>query len=407
VFIFKRLVELRIRHIYILYLIIAFIASIQCYYGFIRPSGQYGRAYPNYNNYIIFKNSFFHLIQGKDLYVHYPDEQWDLYKYSPSFSLFFGLFAYLPDFIGLLLWNLLNTIPLFVGIGLLKGIGDRARIYVLLFCFIELMGSLQTAQSNGLTAALLILTFASLENGRYILAAFFVAFSLYLKIFGGIGLILFVFYPARMKLCFYTVCWALLIGLLPLAVTDLNRLLNLYKSWYILLKADQANSAGISVMGILQSDFKFHISNKIIMIAGMIFLLIPLYQTAKYKIYEFRLLVLSSIMIWAVIFNYKAESSTYIIAICGIAIWFFSQAKTRINLIIIIMTFIFTTLSPGDLFPPFIKGLFMRLPYLKAIFPILIFWIVLIDLFNKNLDMEESSLKNNNFICPSDLSGSG
>jgi hypothetical protein len=392
VFTFKSPVELRIRHIYILYLIIAIIASIQCYYGFIRPPGMHGRVYPNYNNFIIFKNSFFHLIQGKDLYISYPNEQWDLYKYSPSFSLFFGLFAYLPDFIGLLLWNLLNTIPFLMGIMLLKGIDDRTKIYILLFCFVELMGSLQTAQSNGLTAALLILTFTSLENGRFFLAAFFVAFSLYLKIFGGIGLILFVFYPARMKLCLYALCWILLLGLLPLAVVDGNRLFYLYKSWDLLLRIDQANSTGISVMGILHSAFKFDISNKVVMLAGVLLLLIPLCQSWKYKMYEFRLLVLSLMLLWVVIFNYKAESSTYIIAVCGVAIWFFSQTKTRINLIIVILTFIFTTLSPGDLFPPFIKEAFIRFPWLKAVFPIIVFWMVLYDLFNRHFVLEEPSL---------------
>jgi len=392
VFPFKSPVELRIRYIYILYLIIAVIASIQCYYGFIRPSGQYGRIYPNYNNFIIFKNSFFHLIQGKDLYIHYPDEQWDLYKYSPTFSLFFGLFAYLPDFIGLLLWNLFNTIPLLIGMVLLKGMSDHAKVYALLFCFIELMGSLQNSQSNGLTAALLILTFTSLENGRYFLATFFVAFSLYIKIYGGIGLLLFIFYPEKARLFLYTLCWTFLLGLLPLAVVDLNQLFYLYKSWDLLLKTDQANSTGISVMGILQSGFKWDISNKITMLAGAILLLMPLFQTRKYKIYEFRLLVLSSILIWVVIFNYKAESSTYIIAICGIAIWFFSQTKTRLNLIVIILTFIFTILSPGDLFPHFIKELLIRLPYLKAIFPILIFGIVTFDLLNKNFLSGEASV---------------
>ena len=389
---FKRPVNIKIRLIYILYLIIAIIASIQCYYGFIRPLGQYGKVYPNYNNYIIFKNSFFHLIQGKDLYIRYPDEQWDLYKYSPTFSLFFGVFAYLPDFIGLLLWNLFNTIPLLMGIVLLKGMSDKAKIYALLFCFIELMGSLQTAQSNGLTAALLILTFTSLENGKYFLATFFVVFSLYLKIYGAIGLILFIFYPARTRLVLYTVCWTLLLGLLPLAVINLNKLFYLYKSWGFLLKTDQANSTGISVMSIVQSDFKFDISNTLTMLAGIILFLIPLFQTRKHKIYEFRLLVLSSMLIWVVIFNYKAESSTYIIAICGIAIWFFSQTLTRANLIVIILTFIFTTLSPGDLFPHFIKELFNGLPNLKVIFPILIFGIVLFELFNRNFGLEKSSL---------------
>src|SRR5450631_2916625 len=96
--------QIKIKFIWvvIIYLAIAFIASIQCYYGKIIPAGQGGREYHNYNNYIIFKNSFFHLIHGENLYGSFPDEQWDLYKYSPSFSLFFGLLAYLPDFAGLL-----------------------------------------------------------------------------------------------------------------------------------------------------------------------------------------------------------------------------------------------------------------------------------------------------------------
>src|SRR2546423_1725063 len=49
--------------------------------------------YSNYNNYIIFKQSFYHLIQNKDLYMFYPSEHWDLFKYSPTFAFFFGIFA--------------------------------------------------------------------------------------------------------------------------------------------------------------------------------------------------------------------------------------------------------------------------------------------------------------------------
>ena len=389
-FSFKKPAESWFRYIYILYVCITIIATIQCYYGFIKPFGEAGRAYPNYNNFLIFRNSFFHLYQGRDLYIYYPDEQWDLYKYSPTFSLFFGLFAYFPNFIGLLLWNLLNAIPLLIGIKLLRGISDQGKIYALLFCIVELLGSLQTAQSNGLTAALLILTFTSLESERYFLAAFFVVFSLYLKIYGGIGLILFIFYPSKQRAFFYILFWVLLLGLLPVILVNFSKLFYLYKDWGLLLKTDQENSIGISVMSILYSGFKLTISKPIIILTGFILLLLPLVQVWKYKIYGFRLLVLSSILVSIVIFNYKAESSTYIIAICGIAIWYFSQAKTRMNFIMIIMTFIFTTLSPGDLFPHFIKDIFLKVPYLKAIFPTLIYGIILFELFHRNFGLEEN-----------------
>jgi hypothetical protein len=350
----------------------------------LKPFGQNGKVYPNYNNFIIFRNSFFHLIQGKNLYIYYPDEQWDLYKYSPSFALFFGLFAYLPNYAGLLLWNLVNAISLFIGIKLLKGISDNNKIYALLFCVVELTGNLQTAQSNGLTAALLILTFTSLESRRYFLASFFVVFSLYLKIYGAIGVILFLFYPAKERLVLYTIFWILLLGLLPLAVVDLSGLVHLYRDWAALLKTDQENSIGISVMSILISGFNLNISKTFVMLSGVILFVMPLVQTYKYKIYEFRLLALSFTLIWMVIFNFKAESSTYTIAICGIAIWFFSQPKTRMNLILIIMTFIFTTLSAGDLIPHFIKNVLLRFPYVKAVFPTLIYGIITFDLFRRN-----------------------
>lgn len=383
--------KIRFNHVVFLYLIIAIIASIQCYFGSIDFSDHLERGYHNYNNYILFKNSFFHLIQGKDLYIPYLNEQWDLYKYSPTFSLIFGLLAYLPDFIGLLFWNLLNTIPLLIGFSQLRRISVNNKVYALLFCSIELLGSLQNSQSNGLMAALLILTFTSLENRRYFLATFLVVFSVFLKIYGGIGLVLFLFYPSKTRLLLYTIFWFLLLGILPLVAIDLNQLLYLYKSWDMLLKADQGNSTGISVMGILQSWFKFNISKNIITSVGIILFFLPLLQIRKYKIYDFRLLVLCFTLIWVIIFNHKAESSTYIISISGIAIWFFSQTKTRINIILLILAFIFTTLSSGDLFPHFIKEEFIN-PYdIKGLFSIVIFGKIFYELFNRDMVPEEVS----------------
>ena len=54
----------------------------------------------HYNNYKIFKESYFHLIQNKDLYQLYPAEHFDYFKYSPTFSLLMAPIAYLPDLAG-------------------------------------------------------------------------------------------------------------------------------------------------------------------------------------------------------------------------------------------------------------------------------------------------------------------
>lgn len=162
---------------------------------------------------------------------------------------------------------------------------------------------------------------------------------------------------------------------------NLNQLIYLYKSWGVLLKTDQENSIGISVMGILQTWFKLNISKNIIAFVGIILFLLPLLQIRKYKIYDFRLLVLCSSLIWVVIFNHKAESSTYIISICGIAIWFFSRITTRINVVLLILAFLFTTLSSGDLIPYFIKDEFINPYNIKSLFSIVIFGKISYELF--------------------------
>ena len=47
-------------------------------------------------NYQIFANSFVHLIHHQNLYLSFNDGL-DLYKYSPTFALFMGVFSWMPD----------------------------------------------------------------------------------------------------------------------------------------------------------------------------------------------------------------------------------------------------------------------------------------------------------------------
>jgi len=83
-----------------LYLLVAIAVSLQKYF-----LGE-----EHYGNYLIFKNSFLHLIRSQDLYVLYPELKIDLFKYSPTFALLFFPFAYLPDALGMVLWNLLSVV---------------------------------------------------------------------------------------------------------------------------------------------------------------------------------------------------------------------------------------------------------------------------------------------------------
>ena len=65
------------------------------------------------NNYLIFKQVFWHVIHQLPLFVHYPAEYFDLNHYGPVFSLVIAPFAVLPTWIGMLLWLVALTLLLF------------------------------------------------------------------------------------------------------------------------------------------------------------------------------------------------------------------------------------------------------------------------------------------------------
>ena len=44
-----------------------------------------------------------------------------------------------------------------------------------------------------------------------------------------------------------------------------------------------------------------------------------------------RILVMASVLIFVTIFNYAAESPSYVIAVSGVALWYFSQPRTAVN----------------------------------------------------------------------------
>ncbi len=330
--------------------------------------------YSHYNNYIIFKNSFYHLTGNKDLYQLYPQDRVGLYKYSPTFSVFFGIFTLFPDLAGINIWNLLNSVILLISVYYILKLDNISKGWILILCLPELVTSMENVQSNSLLAGLIILSFSLLEKRNYILATFLIVFSVYIKIYGAIGLVLFIFYPQKWKLLLYTLGWTLIFLLLPLLLIKPDQLKFLYKSWYNLLGNDHAIAYGFSVMGLLYTWFGMTVNKTLILLTGVLLLSIPLLRFKQYGNYNFRLLTLSSLLIWVVIFNHMSESPTFIIAISGVSIWFITREKSILNIILLIFAIILTSLSPTDVFPKVIRDEYVT-PYALKALPCVLIWI--------------------------------
>jgi len=345
------------------YFIITVIISIHRY--MLGPS--------HYGNYLIFKNSFFHLMAGKDLYALYPDLHIDLFKYSPTFAVFFSLFAIMPDYIGMILWNLFNGLALFFAVKMIPVEGNK-KVYILWFILIELITSMQNYQSNALTASLIIFVFVFLERKNFWMAGISVAAGFYIKLFGILGAFLWFIYPGKIKFFLSSLSAVIALFAVPMLFVSPEAIIDSYTSWFNLISMDSSHELNHSVMSIMSNWFGVNINKTWIQVAGIILLWIPLWKRNQFQDEKFRLLFLCSILIWGVIFNHKAESATYIIAVIGCAIWFFTSEKSTLEKSLIILLFILTCLSPTDLFPKTIRENYI-VPYsLKAI-PSVFIWI--------------------------------
>lgn len=372
------------------YILVTLAASVQQYLLKGQPVGADQVVYTHYNNYVIFKYSFFHLLQNQNLYSLHLTEQWDLFKYSPTFALFMGLFAYLPDWLGLFLWNLLNSLVLFFGLKNLPGITPSNTVKMRWFVLQELLTSIQNAQSNGLILGLIVWGFIYLERKQLAWAALLMLLSTFIKIFGILGFILFIFYPQKPKAILYAVLWSVVLVALPLLAVTSDALIQQYSNWLVMLQNDHSDSIGLSVMGWLSTWFGLNPPKMAVVVVGAVLLMLPLLRLTKYSSYYYRLFMLAAVLLWIVIFNHKAESPTFIVAMGGVAIWYFSHPTTRLDTILVILAFIFTSLSPTDLFPAFLRQTVI-IPYtLKAVFGIIIWAKIIVDMLTKEFSHTDS-----------------
>jgi hypothetical protein len=353
------------------------------------PDPETGVTYTHYNNFLIFRGSFYHLIENSDLYKAYPEEYYDLYKYSPTFALLMAPIAVFPARTGLFLWNLLNVLILFTALWKFPSFNQKQKLLALAFILIEMITSIQNTQSNALMAGLIILGFIMLEKNKPWIASLLIVLTVFIKIFGLVALAIFIFYPKKLKNALIILMWFFILALLPLLVLSPSILIQQYSGWMGLLSTDAAVYTGLSVMTWLYTWFWISISKNIIIAVGAFLLLIPLVRLASWKSIRFRIYFLSSLLIWMIIFNHMAESPTFVIAVSGVVIWFFSKEKMRWeDIALVSLVLLFTVLSPTDIFPSSLRRNLVEPYVLKAVPCIFVWFKIQFDLFamkNKQL----------------------
>lgn len=349
--------------------------SLTEYFKGVKP--LYGDHYFHYNNYIIFKESFFNLLSLKDLYAAHPDLHFDLYKYSPTFALFMAPMAILPDIVGLTIWNTLNAIPVYFVVRALPELSERRRSFILWIILVDVMTSMHNAQSNGLMLALLVMAFVCFERQKIVLAALCLVATVFIKLFGVVAFMMFLLYPKRIRFVIWAIGWTALLAVLPVVVVPWDYLISMYRSWLALLLWDQGAHHGLSIFGLLIAWFNMAPAKLLILCIGVVLQVLPLLRRETYRSALARWLLFSSALLWMIVFNHKAESATFLIAMFGIALWYFVQPADRFRTVLLLLSFLLISLSPTDLFPSWLRT-YVVAPYELKALPAVIVWVVIL-----------------------------
>jgi hypothetical protein len=333
-----------------------------------------GQKHSGYNNYLIFKNSSAHLLHNQNLYAPYPEEQFDLYKYSPTFALFMLPFGLLPDAPGLFLWNIINLLMLYIALIRLTGMTDFRKALLFWFVLCEMAGNMIYDQSNTLITGIIVFAFLFMEKDRPVWASLFIVITIYIKIYGIVAGILFLLYPKRIKYIAYSMGWFILLALLPGLLTGFKSLLQQYSWWIDLLQMDHGKEINFSLMGLLKYYLNIEAFSVWSLVCGAVILLIPFLRTSHYNEYGFRILITSTLLMWLLIFNHMAEPSSFIIEMTGIGLWFFPFRRGVYDLVLLFIALTFISLVGLDIFPHSWRDEFFG-PYKIKAMPGILIWI--------------------------------
>ena len=322
------------------------------------------KSYNSDGNYRIFIGVWNHTVEQLPLFDHYPLEYDDMNHYGPFFALVIAPFAWMNRYAGMAFWMLFLSMFLYVSVRK-SDFTKYQQLFVFWFCSHELLNALFLQQYNIAITAGVLLTFTMIERKQDFWAAFFIMLGTMIK-----GVVMFV---------------------APMAVSSPEYIIQQYYEWYIALvekNADNINvlagnmadlSTNISLLGMVRRTTQIvTYSDLWLIIPGIIAFLIPYLRISQYKYVAFRQTLLASVLMFTVLFSTGSENSTYIIAFAGVALWYCCAPwkRSKWDIALMVVVFIISSLSPGDLFPKAIyRGLIQ--PYALKALPVTIVWFKL------------------------------
>ncbi len=338
------------------------------------------------NNYLIFRQVFYHLRDCLPLYIAYPEEYADVNHYGPIFSIVIAPFALLPNFLGLLTWLLALGASLFLAIKYMP-LKHNAIMAVFWIVSADVLTAMQMAQFNIAIAAMVVGAYIAIRADKEWLAALCIMLGTMTKLYGIVAIVFLLFSKRKLNFIGWLAVWGVIFFAAPMLLSSPEYVIGQYGDWYtsIVEKNDLNVELGlstdntyqnISVMGMLHRITQVDFSDLYILIPAVILFFLPLCNKSKWEDIDFQWGIVASALMCIILFSTGSENSGYVIAMTGVGLWYVAAPgeRSKLDVGLLIFAIFLVGFGTSDLMPKvFRKGLVR--PYSLKALPVLLIWL--------------------------------
>ena len=312
-------------------------------------------------NYCVFRDATLQFWQGINPYTQeFVDVHHRYFIYSPIFCVLFAPFAFMPFYLGGLVWNLFGYTVFYFGVKNLPGVLSAKAPLIMLYLLLTVAQSLFCFQFNLLVAAIFVWALVLMERDQAFWAILLIMISATTKIYGAVELALLLFYPRFWRNVGYALLTGIGLLLLPALHGGVEGLLSGYQNWLAQLVSHQSTGIYYSFLflpGIRSFALPymrlFQVSVLLLMAIPFLLPILPPFKGKVEVGLPFRVGLLAALMGYIVLFSEAAEYTTYTITMTGYALWYFLEDKRPlVDRILFWALFVLWCVMPIDLFCP-------------------------------------------------------
>lgn len=258
----------------------------------------------------------------------------DYYLYTPTFNVLFAPFAYLPWHLGEFLWNFTNYTLFALSIYTFPRFDSRTKALILLYLLPILATAQLSFQYNVGVAAMFVFAFTLLETRRAwcsVAAVAIIMLSATTKIYGLAELALLIFYPRFWRNMLWAALFGVVLVALPLVKLSWGELVQYYDMWGQSLSVHKATRSWQTFYDIKLFSWGAIRYTLMPFIQVGVFVVLSVFVLIRRKLwgeFSFRVGALACIMGWCILFGNSSEGHTYLIALTGYLLWWWSLPVT-------------------------------------------------------------------------------